>query len=75
MCDKIPLFKSALYSTQLEVEQLTTLLEKCKERNKKKYKCHLIAEQLTNKNRDMEILQSGLEKNIQLCELYQSLDN
>jgi len=75
MCDKIPFIKLAIHNTESEIERLSRLLEKCKERTHKKYKCYLISDQINDKNGILKSLKESLETNIQLCNMYQQLDN
>ena len=73
MCDKIPILESAIRVTEKDMEHLTGLLKKCKESTKKKYKCYLISDQISDKNRTIILLKESLQKNIELCTMYQQL--
>ena len=74
MCDRIPLLKQAINSTESDLEHLTKLLKRCKESTKKVYKCYLISDQITDKQRGLDFLKESLQENIQLCNMYQQLD-
>ena len=75
MCDNIPHIESAIHFTVKEVEHLTGLLKKCKESTKKKYKCNLISDQINHKKKTIDELKESLQKNIELCTMYQQLGN
>jgi hypothetical protein len=70
MCDKIPLLESAICLIEKDMEHLTGLLKKCKESTKKKYKCHLISDQINDKKKTMDALKESLQENTELCTMY-----
>ena len=74
MCDKLKFYEPAIYSLDSEVNYLTKLLKKCKESTNKKYKCHLISDQINDKNSTLKKIKEMVEENRKLCEMYQQLD-
>ena len=75
MCDKIPLLESAIRMTETDIDHLTELLKKCKENTKKKYKCYLISDQINDKKKTMDALKESLQKNTELCTMYEQIGN
>lgn len=73
MCDKVLTLSNTIRSTEIEVNYLLNLLDKCYKDKNRTRKCHLIAKIIIQKESDIKCLKEEQSKNMELCNLYHEL--
>jgi hypothetical protein len=74
MCDRILMIENGIRTTESQLHYFKKLLKVCEENKSKGYNCALISEQLSKKEKDMELFIELRKENVALCNLYHQLE-